>query len=95
MKKICNDAGMLVRYHVYNIAKKDYIYVGGYFTNQVENTIKYLILAIENEIEVSFNDCEETLRVDGNMANEVYSIEDLTMTLPSDTSAMCLEVYLR
>ena len=76
-------------------SKKEYIYVGGYFTNQVENTIKYFTLAIENEIEVSFNSGEEALRVDEDMANEIYTINDLTMILPSDISAMCLEVYLR
>ena len=94
MRDIFNDSGLLVRYHVYNLKTENYEYLGAYRTNQVEETLKAFTFAMKNEMEVSFNEYEESLDTD-KIRDVLYNIEDLQMILPSDTSVMALEVYVR
>ena len=94
MREVFNNNGLLVRYHVYSNKTEDYEYVGAYRTDKMEETIKALTFAMKNEIEVGFNDYETSLHLD-KIKDLLYGIDDLQIILPSDTSVMALEVYLR
>lgn len=82
----------LVKYVHWNAETNEEEYIGSYWTNEPDKALRFFKFAMDNETDVSFN--EHSSEIAEHWKNDTCLVDDITISLETDTDIMVINVWI-
>lgn len=82
----------LVKYVHWNEETNEEEYIGSYWTNEPDKALRFFKFAMDNETDVSFN--EHSSEIAEKWKNDTYLVDELTISLETDSDIMVINVWI-
>ena len=82
----------LVKYVFWNKETNEEEYIGSYWTNEPDKVLRFFKFALDNEIDVSFN--EHSSEIAEKWQNDTCLVDEITISLETDSDIMVINVWI-